>query len=93
MANTKRVTQPVLELKQASSTFRLWALNVGEWVQLSPASCHYFRAEKTASLIYESITPSGHSALEVGLRDENTWAWIAENISDDFTVQSIHTVK
>lgn len=83
---TKQVTTPVLEFNYPDGTYiRLWAINPGEWVQLSPAKCHYFGAVATASLIYESnfIKIGGlHAAEEVDLRDKSTWDWIKSHMGE-----------
>jgi hypothetical protein len=76
---TKQVTRPVLEIHNGNSTFRLWVINPGQFAALGKARALQFPhnpSDKTASLIYETISPSGHSATELNLDDAETWAWI-----------------
>jgi hypothetical protein len=92
MKKTKQVTKPVLSFKNGPTTIQVWVLNPGQWCKLGEHRSFTFPhqpGDKTASLIYETISSWGHEAVEHDIGEEGTWNWIQEWMNKGFKAEGI----
>lgn len=82
----KTVTKPSVEIKHpdGKTVFRLWFLEAGQTCKCSPASCHEFTANNTASVIYEVQDMHGHRCEENPLNAPSIWACVQEHMQNAF---------
>lgn len=94
MKNTSKiVSKPVLEFHMKDgAVIRIWVLNPGESVKCTSAPCHYFLANKTASLIYDdnrAKSGGGHTVTEYNLDEKTIWQWVAEWMEKGFRSENL----